>query len=183
MIGRRLGLIHRGQLGLTLVELLIAFALVGIVTAGVTMTISHVFTRSVHTRDHMTVVRQVQSAGYWVSRDALQAQDVDTFEFLELTWTEIETGDKYEVVYSLIDMPSGGLKSLQRSVTVTPPGEGATPTTTVSLVAQHIDPAGTGFEPVAGALPRGGTLVFTVTARVVDQSEKRVYEITPRPGS
>jgi len=175
MMSRRFGLMHREQGGLTLVELMIAIALVGIVTAGITTTISHVFAGSTRTSNHMTAVRQVQSAGYWVSRDALQAREVDTdSEFLKLTWTEIQTGYEYEVTYCLIDMPSGDLKSLRRSVKITPPGESST--TTVSLVAQHIDRYRTSCEP------EDKTLIFTVTATVGGQTESRVYRVTPRIG-
>ena len=174
MIGRRLRLMHRGQRGLTLVELLIAVALVGIVTAGVTMTISHVFTRSVHTRDHMTAVRQVQSAGHWVSRDALQAQVIEPdpegqggFPLtLSWQWEDEETERKVEVRYVL----QGDQLHRIRFVDDTVEDSG--------VVAQFVESV-----EVSPRTYYGGKITFTVTANVAGQRETRVYEIRPRPYS
>ena len=169
MIADRLRLIHRSQRGITLVELMIVIALAGIVTAGITMTFAHVFSGSTRTSNHMTAVRQVQSAGYWVSRDALQAQDVDTVsEFVKLTWIDFDE-TKTEFTYTIT-----ADSKLRRSVKITPDGEGTTET--VSFVAQYIDPDET------SCIWDGGMLAFTVTATVGGQSETRVYDVTPRPG-
>ena len=167
----RLGLIRQRQSGLTLVELMIAIALAGIVTAGITMLISNVFATSARTSNHMTAVRQVQSAGYWGSKDALQAQNVtpdggDSGFPLTLTW-EWE-GTKNEVTYTIT-----ADNKLQRSLKITPNAE--EPTTQVSIIAQYIDPAETSF------LPRDSAFIFRVTATVGGQSETRVYEVEPRP--
>ena len=179
----RLGSIRQRQSGLTLVELMIAIALAGIVTAGITMLISNVFATSARTSNHMTAVRQVQHAGKQVSQDILMAQAVDTeSEFLKLTWTDPATDYEHEVIYSLVDMPSGGFKRLQRILKITPPEE--EPTTTVSVVAQYIDPdlGRTSCTPEVSLLPKGEILAFRVTATVAGQSETRVYEVKPRPG-
>ena len=163
----RLGLIRKDQRGLTLVELMIAIALAGIVTAGITMLISNVFATSARTSNHMTAVRQVQSAGYWVSKDALQAQNVtpdggDSGFPLTLTW-EWE-GTKNEVTYTIT-----ADNKLQRTRSV-----GGVVTNT-GVIAQFIDSAKTEVELV------GGVLRFKVTATVGGQSETRVYEVEPRP--
>ncbi len=105
MMLRRLGLIHRSQRGFTALELLIAFAITGIVAGAATTAILQVYSGSAHSSNHMTVVRQVQSAGYWISRDSQMAQRVNSTGAsgfpLTLTWTDWETGDGYEVVYDL----------------------------------------------------------------------------------
>ncbi len=171
----RLGSIRKDQRGLTLVELMIAIALAGIVTAGITMTVAHLFSGSTRTSNHMTAIRQVQSAGYWVSQDALQAQEEPVIgenpatNFLTLTWTDSATGNNTTVIYTLVDMPSGESTRLQRRRSV----EGVP---TVTYVAQYIDPGETSCSWNATRL------VFRVTANVGGQSETRVYEVKPRPG-
>ena len=158
----RLGLIRQRQSGLTLVELMIAIALAGIVTAGITMLISNVFATSARTSNHMTAVRQVQSAGYWVSKDALQAQNVtpdggDSGFPLTLTW-EWE-GATNQVRYELQGT------DLLRDYN----GQEA-------VIAQFIESI-----VVEPAPYYGGVLTFTVTATVGGQIETRVYEVKPRP--
>ena len=172
----RLGLIHKDQRGLTFVELMIAIVLAGIVTAGITMTFAHLFSGSTRTSNHMTAVRQVQSAGYWVSQDALQAQEEPVIgenpatNFLTLTWTDSATGNNTTVIYTLVDMPSGESTRLQRRRSV----EGVT--TETGVIAQFLDSTQTECAFV------GGVLRFEVTATVGGQSETRVYEVKPRPG-
>ena len=63
MIFGRLRMIQRDQRGLTLVELLIAILLAGIVTSGITMTIFQVFNINSRNSNHMIAIRQVQNAG------------------------------------------------------------------------------------------------------------------------
>lgn len=163
----RLGLIRKDQRGITLVELMIAIALAGIVTAGITMTVAHLFSGSTRTSNHMTAVRQVQNAGYWVSKDALQAQNVtpdggDSGFPLILTW-EWE-GAKNEVTYTI---------TADNKLHRTPSVDGVS--TNTGVIAQYIDPAETSF------LPRDSAFIFRVTATVGGQSETRVYEVKPRP--
>ena len=158
----RLGLIRQQQRGLTLVELVIAIALAGILTAGITMTFAHVFSGSTRTSNHMTAIRQVQSAGYWVSKDALQAQNVtpdggDSGFPLTLTW-EWE-GTTNEVRYELQGT------DLLRDYN----GQG-------TVIAQLIESIVVEPRPY-----NDGKLTFTVTANVGGQIETRVYGVTPRP--
>jgi len=175
--------INRNQLGTTLMELVIAMLISGIISGSVTLTIFQVFDSSGRTSSHMTAVRQVRSAGYWVSHDALMAQylvladesvdDPDGSRFpLTLTWSDWTNNKTNTVVYSIVD------DELQRSHSET--DSGGTTVTDTGVIAEFIDPANTGCQYT------GGTLAFTVTVTVgagsAAQTETRTYEIVPRPG-
>jgi len=209
MIFHRLGLINKNQRGFTLIEMIIVLAIAGIVIGATTMTIFQVISGSSHTSNHMTAVRQVQSAGYWVSRDTQMAQedpDIVTdsvtgeLESITLTW-EDRDGYDHQVVYTLL------ADKLQRQHTCV-----ALSLDETSIVAEFIDPDETNCylykclicgerlaslaeledhfanEHVGEELQyENGALTFTVTAKVSgfaqEQSETRIYKVIPRPGS
>lgn len=185
MIFGRLGVIQRDQRGLTLIELLIAILLAGIVTSGITMTIFQVFDTSSRTSNHMVAIRQVQHAGKQVSEDLLQAQGVNpggSSDFpLTLNWTDWDDA-QHGIVYTLEDMPSGEFKILWRRHYINSSLDSTT------KVAEYIDPdqtcCGCGCGEDCGCDCGGdcGCLTFKVTANVGGQSETRVYEVSPRAG-
>ncbi len=176
----RLGVINRNQRGFTLIELLIAVGITGIITAAITMSIFQVYAGNARTSNHMTAVRQVQNAGYWISHDAQMAESVepeaapdpDGFP-LTLTWTD-RNGDEHKVVYTLLADNTLQRDHYTNYDPVTNPDPDAT-----SVVARYIDSISCQFA--------GGKLVFTVTASVGsgshERSETRTYEVIPRPGS
>lgn len=173
---RRLVLTHRNEKGITLVELLVAMLVTGIITASITATVWQVFTINSRSLNHMTAVRQVQSAGYWVSQDALMAQTVNTEnlsgpqDIVQLSWTDWD-GTSNNVTYS-IDINS----RLKRSQ------EGAG----VSAVASCIVPKSLTDSNGTSCNFTNGKLIFTVKVKVGSGStagtELRVYEVTPRTG-
>ena len=251
-------LIHKNQRGFTLIELLVAIAITGLITGGITMTIFQVFSGNTRTSNHMTAVRQVQNAGYWVSHDAQMAQSVVITGLsglpLTLTWTEWD-GMVNEVTYNtIVDSElrrsqgasetlvaqyidsancefSGGsafsLPDVGDTFTITDDvgGDSGTITVTAGSISVTLGgtatyDAGTGAWSTPGAgdtvvvaaaengtagswtattgtataaittdededatLADGGVLILTVTATVQEQSETRVYEVIPRPGS
>jgi prepilin-type N-terminal cleavage/methylation domain-containing protein len=176
MIFHRLGLINKNQLGFTLTEVILAIAIAGIITGGITTTIFSVVTGSARTSNHMTAVRQVQNAGYWVSHDAQMAQpnSIDDNpsggEFLVLGWTDW-ANDDHQVVYSLL-----ADNKLQRSHSI---NDGTAET---AIIAEYINPAMTScvFTDTNDD-DIDDTLIFEVTATVQQQTETRVYEAVPRP--
>jgi len=172
MIFHSLGLRNKDQRGFTIIELLVALAITCLITGGVTMAIFQVFAGNARTSNHMTAVRQVQNAGYWIGRDAQMAQTVDTGVFsgcpLTLGWTEYGVdGDVHQVVYALVD------SQLRRSHSVNS-GE---PVET--LVAQYIDSTGTDCQFAGGKVTL--TVMATVGGFPEETSETRVYEVIPRP--
>ena len=98
-------LMHRKQSGLTLLELLIALALTGVLTAGVSMAIGQVFTGTTRSSNHMVAIRQVQEAGYWVQFYAYMAQDMTVTGQagfpLVLRWVDFGTGQRHKVEFRL----------------------------------------------------------------------------------
>ena len=133
MIFPKLSLINKNQKGFTLLEIVVAMAIVGIIGGGISMTLSQLIMGNIRTNNHMTMVRQVQQAGYWVSHDAQMTQIVKLGAspgFLPtLTWTEWG-GTKNEVTYSIPTSPGN---ELRRSLSV----NGGTPS--VTTVARFID--------------------------------------------
>jgi type II secretory pathway pseudopilin PulG len=176
----------KGQTGFSLIELVIVIGLTALITTAITMTIFQVFNMNARTSNRMTAVSQVQNAGKTVSEDILEAQSVNATAGqgfpLTLAWTDPATGNRNTVVYALVSVPPAESKRLERSLTVTLPGGNST--TAVSLVAEYINPAPdkTNFNPT-GVLAPDTSLTFTVTATVGKESETRVYEVKPRPGS
>jgi len=183
--------LKKDQRGFTLIELLIAILLTGLITGGITMTIFQVFNLNTRTSNHMTAVRQVQNAGFWVSPDVQMAKNVTTGGspgvLLTLTWTAPGTGDAHKVIYTLEDMPSGEFKRLWRSHSVNDEEP------TVTHVAEYIDIDPTETYCCCDCDGDGDcddncncdakVVIFKVTANVGGQSETREYEVKPRPGS
>lgn len=144
--------------GFTVLELLIAFLITGIVAGATTTAILQIFSGSAHTSNHMTAVRQVQTAGYWVTLDAQTSEtitledevsdDPDGTRFpLTLTWIDWDNV-VHEVKYELVNMPNSNvLKNLQREYYID------TTLTETSIVAQYInpDPTKTNCKLSAGA--------------------------------
>jgi len=191
---RGVRLFHKNQRGFTIVELMLAIAVAGVITGGITMTIFQVFDGSARTSNHMTAVRQVQNAGYWISHDAQMAQSIEPdpvddpltlgTEVLTLAWVgwEYECGgnntciDTYEVCYTCDD-DSDKLWRYQKITTNKYDADGhlvvTTETENSSYIAEYIT-----SEPTVTMA--GNKLTVTIIASVSDAKEQRTYEIMPR---
>ena len=98
----------RSERGFTFVELLVVVGIVALIASAASMATVQVINVTKRSNDHITVVRQVQNAGYWISRDALMAEtvivddDPETADFLILTWTEWDKDKKKPSIYHLV---------------------------------------------------------------------------------
>ena len=176
MIKAMLKSLVRKQRGFTLIELLIAVAITALVTGAIATTIYQVITGNAQSSNHITAVRQVQNAGYWITRDGQQAQEiiagddpatVGVTEFLVISWNDWTAATSNRVAYTIDG------NDLIRSISVN--GGAAT----VSIVARFVDTGNT------SVTLNGNVLALTVTATVSDfprvVSETREYQIVPRP--
>lgn len=168
MIFNRLRAIsHKNQFGYTLMELVIAIGIIGIVSGVVTMTIYQVFAGNAGSYTHMTAVKEVQSAVYWISLDTKMAQTVQTTsdDFpLQLDWEEWDSTTK-RVIYTI----NG--EDLERTVYI----DGTEDSNRV--IASHIDSGS------ASVVYADDKLTLTITASLTgfrSASETRVVEILLR---
>ena len=183
--------------GFTLVELLVVIAIMSLITLGATMTTFQIINVTRRSNDHVAAVRQVQNAGYWISRDALMAEnavvgddpETETVEFLILTWTEwdyddTEDSEYHEVIYSFQDPPSGIGKLLWREHTTSmkDDDEWEEIESQTNLVAEYVyynpilDPDDTTKADYANPV-----LTTQITASLGEASETKEYRVKHRP--
>ena len=173
-----------GQRGFTLIELLVTIPIAGLLMAAATAGLIQLL----NSRDasaHMLALRQVQTAGFWVSRDGLQAKDITIDSSVSgfpvtFIWTDFTspTEDSHRVVYTLDNVKG----ELQREETIqgTIIGSGS-PSTSNMIVARYLLASDNATHCWwAGANEKA--FIFRVTARVADQPvQSRDYEVMPRP--
>jgi len=166
----RSGVINKNQRGFMLIEVIVATAITSLMSVGITMAISHVLNVNALSTNHVTALKQVENAAYWISRDAQMAQIVQTSGGsgfpLNLSWIEWDN-TMHQVSYSL------EANKLERSHSV----NSSEPSRTV--VAQYInaDSGMTNCQFVDGAF------TFRVTASVGGfrpVSETRILQVIPR---
>ena len=155
----------RDQKGFSLVELVIAMVIAALLVAASVAAWFQLSTVSARNSDYMAAYNQVQNAGYWFSRDAIQITQDPTLGGdngfpVTLDWVGWD-GSIHQVVYTL-DEASG---ELRRSGTEGP-----------FIVAQYIDP-----DPARTSCTWDGeTLSLEMTAQFGDRSATRTYKVEPR---
>ena len=167
------------QRGFSLVELLIAMTISGILIAGLTTGIVQVMVSNAGSIAHMTAVKEVENAVHWLSRDAEMAQtingnNVSSFNItpvpfssanLSMSWNNefpYNSNNISSVTYSV----AGG--ALQRSFTT----QGEPPS--ITIIVPHLGASNWGFS---------GNFSFNITANISGfrpASETRTITVLPR---
>ena len=104
-----------GEKGYTFIELVVAIAIIALVSGAAAIATFQVFKGTERNNNYMTAVRQVHNAGYWISRDTQMAQSVTADnltapDFLLLTWTEWDDAGAptyHSVTYFFEDLTDG----------------------------------------------------------------------------
>lgn len=169
--------LNKNQKGLTLIELLGALALIGVIGVVVTMATHQVIFGTARSTNHNTAINQVRNAGYWIEKDAQMSlpskievnNNAEDPQFIHLEWKRWESGDWhwYTIDYTLEDMSGTGLKKLKRDY------DGQQ-----TLIAQYIKPKESG---VTECYWDGETLKVKISAKVGNKMEERTFEVKPRP--
>ncbi len=185
----------KNQKGFTLIELIIAIALTGIIAAAAATSIHQVISGTALGNNYNTAINQVRNAGYWVSRDALMAQSIVAenltapkvlvLDWVGLEWKE-ESGpnerqctNAYHIEYRY---DGNELERYQKITTYkyTLNGQFMPDETVISnsttLVADHITSISISHPPLGN-----NKWAVTVKARCEQAEEERTYEIKPRP--
>ena len=188
--------LYRGkQKGFTLIELLVAIPIAGLVVAAATGAIIQLLNVNDISAQNMAI-RQVQTAGSWMSRDGVQTQSasgistVGTGIPFTLQWTFWDdtavpplVNETHQVTYSLVDMSSGSRQQLERREVVTN-AVGAVTSDTTIIVAQYVDGSAAYCRWEADPSSPTGfsqtTFALTVTATVGSETESRTYQVRPR---
>jgi len=168
----------RGEKGFTTIEVLVALAIVALITGGAAMSTVQIIQGAERTSDHMIAIRHAQSVGYWLSNDAMIARNIDIGdnpetgddEFITVYWKNWENGDTHEIRYIWLDS-SGGLKKLNRNH-VTRNKDGVETDNRTAFVADNIY--------TASLSEQDGGWRLNVEARSGAKSETREYEISKR---
>jgi prepilin-type N-terminal cleavage/methylation domain-containing protein len=171
-----------GQKGYTLIELLIAVAILGAASTAIFGGTFQVIRNTETNSNRMTSILQVQYTGNKIGTDVHMAQTIQTAanltapDFLELTWVEASTGDRYEITYTFQDMDSGSMKKLVRRQSVNDTDN------STFYISQYIDSSG----DMTTCNYTDGIFNLKVTAAVgtgmLGHTETRLYRVFPRPG-
>lgn len=162
------------QKGFTLIELVVAIALVALITLGAASGIMQVFKVSAQNSEINETVRQAQNVGHWLSRDALMAESIRPSSgtvFLTMGWLQWETGETIHATYERFPS-SGSLEKLVRTYSVHG-NDGTLIESHQTLVADNIDSMEADWQT-------DGTWRVFVTARAGERTATREYQIYPR---
>lgn len=169
--------------GFNTIEIIVVILIMSLIALGASMTIFQVMRSTQQCDSHMTALRQVQSAGYWIIRDAQMADNVSTdnlsgTDFLVLGWTEVDDSDNattdHLVTYFFEDL-SGGIGKLKRN------HSSSAGLNNETLVAQYIyyDPADS--DNTSNVSYVSPVLSAKLVAIFADKSKTSQYRVSCRP--
>ena len=172
----------RAEKGYTLIEFAIAVSIMVLVSGAASMALIRTLKGTEMNNTHMSAVRQVQNAGYWLSRDARMAQSINADnltppDFLVFSWTEWDSDDEeiyHSATYSFAGL-ADGIGSLKRTHWSS---AGANEQT---LIAQYIYYRPTDPDDTSKAVYQAPMLTLQLTAIVKGEMEIREYRLKHRP--
>jgi prepilin-type N-terminal cleavage/methylation domain-containing protein len=169
--------------GFTMIEVIVALVIVGMIASSASMVMGQMFRVNASSTSRITVIRQVQNAGSYISNDIQTAREVvidpgATGFPLVITWTDWDTATAYRAEYYITAQ-----KELFRHYTAML-GE-ATVQETTTLVSACLDltgtPPNTLFRRVQGTERFSLKVTAVLPGYPVDVRETRTYEMLPRP--
>jgi len=172
------------QKGFTLLEVLISITIMALASGAAGSAIFQIMRNTERNSDHMTVVRQVQNAGYWISRDVQMAQSANVTDsltppdFLVLSWTTWNGTSGNPVYYSaryFFENTNNGTGTLKRSYRSS---DGVNQTT---LIAQYIYYNPSDIVNTSNASYQSSVLIIKITSLVEQTIESKEYRIKRRP--
>jgi len=176
---------RRGQAGFTLVELLIALAVSGIIMVSGTAILWQLVVKTGDTTNQAVANLQVHYVSSWISEDVVQASNITlegdstTGNFpLVIYWTEPE---ETTITYSVENMKDKLARDLWRLNRTRTNADG----TGTSMVAEYLTPQSTGVcklpdIDVGGNITQVNVLRLQVGALVDNREAGALYEINPR---
>jgi len=165
---------HKSRAGFTLIEVMVAIAITGIIALAASISSGQLLNQTSRDTDYTAASRHAMNAIHWISRDVLMAQTIDGVggfpqtEDLSLSWQTWENS-VHSVTYTLED---------GRLLRTHSDGAG----TATTLIAEYINPGAN----MTYCSYEDGVMTITVTgstgegSRVVDVTKTR--KITNRPG-
>lgn len=158
--------------GFTLIEILVGMAITVIIITGIVMTIFQVNIGTAQNENNMYALRQVQTAGYYISRDTLQAECVGLYPAnngfpVTLSWNDPVVSKNYVVQYAYDSVT----RTLKRTESIND---------SVNSVIQIADNI---VSTTSFTSNSTGYFIFTVTANTGSYqpaSATRTYEVEPR---
>jgi prepilin-type N-terminal cleavage/methylation domain-containing protein len=158
--------IYGKQHGFTLIETLVAFLIVSILTVGLAGITIKMFTVPESSSARLTAIIQANNAVYAISQDAMQANTISvntSGDFLYLTWTNYGTQTTNTVAYTINSTNNTLLRSLNGG--------------TATIVATNVDPS-------TSCSYSSNTLTLNITATVTGRTpatETRQVQVVRRP--
>jgi prepilin-type N-terminal cleavage/methylation domain-containing protein len=168
--------LRKDSRGFTLVELLVALSIAGLLVSAASVTLNQLFSLVPAGENMMVAIRQVQDAGYWISTDGLQAQVITPGASsgmpLTISWVKWDA-TKTTVTFSLTN------GNLQRQEVVTYESTGNVKSSKQTQVAYSITSITAQYNQPDANNPRK-ILTITITAQIGSSNETRTYKISPR---